>query len=215
VNSTRGYAVGTAGTILFYNISSIKTTGTLTTFNTVQGTPSAYQTFTVSGINLTANLDINAPADFEVSLSAGSGYGSSVSIPPNNTVVTSTTIYVRYNPAVAGTHSGNVSCTSTGATTQNVAVDGVSTFAGINETGNEFTFNMFPNPASDYVQIQATGISMIQQLQLCDLSGKVVMLQKDLGVSQLILSLISIPKGVYMLTLNTGNEVHTKKLIIR
>lgn len=215
VNANRGYAVGTAGTILFYNVPIITATGTLTTFNTIQGTPSGFQTFTVSGINLTANLDINAPADFEVSLSSGSGYGSSVSIPPNNTIVTSTTVYVRYNPAVAGTHSGNISCTTTGGSTQYLPVDGVSTFAGINENGNELMFNMFPNPATDYVQIQSNNNSIIDQLQLCDLSGKVILLQKDLGVSKLIISLISIPKGIYLLTVNTNTGIHTKKLIVK
>jgi Bacterial Ig domain len=55
--------------------SSIMGAATATAFNTIYGTPSAAQSFTVSGANLTADLIATAPAGFEVS-SDGSSFGA-------------------------------------------------------------------------------------------------------------------------------------------
>ncbi|MBI5858457.1 MAG: M36 family metallopeptidase, partial [Sphingobacteriales bacterium] len=106
---------------------TITTTGTLSPFTSCSGTASAEQTFTVSGADLTANLVVTAPADFEVSTTSGSGFGSSVTLIPSSGTVPTTTIYVRMAATAVGSPSGNIACTSTGATTQNVAVSGVAT----------------------------------------------------------------------------------------
>ena len=51
----------------------------LSGFTYVQGSgPSATQTFTVSGANLTANISLAAPTNYEISLSSGSGYTTSL-----------------------------------------------------------------------------------------------------------------------------------------
>lgn len=97
----------------------------LSGFTTSQGTASASQSFTVDGSNLTANVIVTAPADYEVSLTSGSGYGTSVTITQSGGTIPTTTVYVRIRAsALAGSPSGNVTVTSAGATTQNVAVSG-------------------------------------------------------------------------------------------
>jgi len=102
----------------------ITVNGTLTPFTTCAGTPSAEQTFTVSGTNLSANLVITAPAGFEVSITSGSGFSGSISLIPVGGNVSATTIYVRLSASASGTPSGNITCSSTGAITQNVPVSG-------------------------------------------------------------------------------------------
>jgi hypothetical protein len=102
----------------------ITVNGTLTGFTTCAGTASAEQTFTVSGTNLSANLVITAPTGFEVSISSGSGYSGSISLTPAGGNLSTTTIYVRLSAGASGNPSGNITCASTGATTQNVAVSG-------------------------------------------------------------------------------------------
>ncbi len=92
------------------------------------------QQFTVSGINLTGNITATAPAggQFEVSLAAGSGYGSTVLLMPSAGVVTSTAVYVRSSSSAApGNISGNIALSSPGATSQNVAVAGIVTASTI------------------------------------------------------------------------------------
>ena len=103
---------------------SVNVTGSdFTAFSTTAGTPSAAQTVSVSGSNLTGNLTVTAPAGFEVS-SDGVSFSSSVSLTPVSGSVAATTISVRLSGAAAGSFSGNVDFASTGATTQQRAVSG-------------------------------------------------------------------------------------------
>ena len=101
----------------------ITVSGTLTAFTTCSGTPSAEQTYTVSGSNLVDNLVITAPTGFEVSITSGSGFSGTISLTPVGGNVSTTTIYVRLSASASGTPSGNITNASTG-TTQNVPVSG-------------------------------------------------------------------------------------------
>jgi hypothetical protein len=102
-------------------------TGTpLSNFGAQPGTPSAEQSYTVSGAGLTNNIQITAPTDFQISTTSGSGFGSSLTLTQTGGSVLATPIYVRFNRASAGTSSGNITHTSTGATEQDVAVSGTA-----------------------------------------------------------------------------------------
>ncbi len=131
--ATVEYVQTSGGTIAHsYTIESeagptITVTGTpLGAFTSTPGTPSTEQSYTVSGINLTDDVMINAPDDFEISLTSGTGFGSSLTLPQSEGSVASTTIYVRFNRATEGTSSGDITHASSGATTQNVAVSGTA-----------------------------------------------------------------------------------------
>ena len=99
--------------------------GTLSAVNTIVGTASPTPTsFTVSGSNLTGapgNLTVTPPSGFEVSLSSGSGYSTSLSVPYSSSALASTTVYVRLAATTAvGTYSGNITVAGGGATSQNI-----------------------------------------------------------------------------------------------
>ena len=100
---------------------------TLPAFTTVVGTPSTSQSFAITGVVLTADATITAPAGYEVSLTAAGPYTASVTVPQASGAIASTTIYVRLTGAAIGTPAGNVTVASTGATTVNVAVTGTVT----------------------------------------------------------------------------------------
>lgn len=87
---------------------------------------SAEMSYTVSGSNLTAGITVTAPStDFRVSLTSGSGFTNTVTIPQTGGTVSPTTVYVIFKPAgTEGIKAGNITNTSTGATAQNVAVSG-------------------------------------------------------------------------------------------
>ena len=102
---------------------TINLTGTLTAFSKCVGSPSAAQTFTVSGSNLTANLVVAAYTNLEYSLN-GTTYSASLSLTPTSGSVAATIIYVRMTTASASLTSGNISLSSTNATTRIVAVSG-------------------------------------------------------------------------------------------
>jgi len=92
------------------------------------GSPSAspnIQQFTVSGSSLTGNITATAPAGFEISLNATSGYAKTVTI-TQSAGSANKIVYVRSAAAdPAGNISGNVTLSSPGAAGQNVAVSGV------------------------------------------------------------------------------------------
>ncbi|WP_338815560.1 lamin tail domain-containing protein (plasmid) [Bernardetia sp. Wsw4-3y2] len=104
----------------------INITGTpLTAFTTTAlNIPSAEQSYQVSGTALTTDITITAPANFQVSLTTGAGFGNSVTVAFADANAGNTTIFVRYLPTAGTSHSGDVANASTGATTQNVAVIG-------------------------------------------------------------------------------------------
>ncbi len=100
------------------------TVGTVTAFgNQTVNTASSPKSYSVSGSDLTANITVSAPTGFEVSLSSGSGYGSSVTVTQSGGSANDT-VYVRFKPTAITSYSGNISHTSTDATTKNVAVSG-------------------------------------------------------------------------------------------
>lgn len=132
------------------------TTSSLSGFSTSTGVASTPQSFSVTGSNLTANEVITAPGSYEVSLSSGSGYGSSVSITPSSGVVTATTVYVRITAAASvGSPSGNVVISSTGATPQNITVTGTVTTNTAVDTvvAQVFVAASTPTPISQWTAI--------------------------------------------------------------
>jgi hypothetical protein len=97
-------------------------TNSLNPISTITGTASASQTYTVSGSNLTANIDITPPANFEVSTN-GTTYFNSVSLTQVSGTVNSTTIHIRVKASASpGIYSGSIDHSTTGVATKTVAV---------------------------------------------------------------------------------------------
>ena len=126
---------GCPGTPVTYTITVLPSALTQIVAGTVggyitscQGTASAdpdIEQFTVSGSNLTANVTATAPANFELSLSSGAGYASSISIPITGSSLGSTTLYVRSAAnAPSGNIYGNIALSSASSPITNVAVTG-------------------------------------------------------------------------------------------
>lgn len=102
----------------------------LTGFSTPEGTPSAAQTFTVSGDNLSGDLSIAAVTGYEYSLD-NSSFSATLTVPVSGGNVTGEprTVYVRLTGASVGSPAGNAVVSGGGATDQSVALSGtVSTF---------------------------------------------------------------------------------------
>lgn len=87
--------------------------------------PSAEGSFTVQGSNLTNDITVTAPTDFEISETSGGTFGASVTLTQSGGSVSSTTIYARLKSSLPiNTYSGDVTVSSTGATSQTVALSG-------------------------------------------------------------------------------------------
>jgi predicted extracellular nuclease len=94
---------------------------TLTGFSTTQGIPSASQMYTVTASNLVAPVTVTAPAGVDISLTAGTGYANSLSLPATTT---STVVYTRLTGAIVGLVSGNITHTSNTTLTASVSISG-------------------------------------------------------------------------------------------
>ena len=111
---------------------TITITGTpLAAFSSEPGTVSTEQSYAVSGSNLGGDITINAPADFQVSTTSGSGLTSSLTLTQSGGSVSSTTIYVRFNRGHARHIQRGYHACQRGATTQNVTVNGTASAPGI------------------------------------------------------------------------------------
>lgn len=123
-NGTTNTSDGTFTTTTSPQPSLTNSVASLSALSTCQAIASADRTFTVSGTILTSNVTVTAPTGYEVSLTSGTGFGSSVSITASGTLA-ATTVYVRLAASqTTGAKNGNITVASTGATTQNVAVTG-------------------------------------------------------------------------------------------
>ncbi|HXU28418.1 MAG TPA: T9SS type A sorting domain-containing protein, partial [Bacteroidia bacterium] len=190
--------------------------GSLTAYTTIAGTPSANQTFTVSGANLTANLILNAPTDFEISLSSSIGFGSVLNLTPTSGSVAATVIYARYNPAIAGTSSGNITIASTSAVTQTVAVTGSSTTTGISNLAKNENISIYPNPSNGLVFVKTTAKFQDMFVNVTDINGRVLFFEK-LNSNNEQIDLTNNAIGIYFINVVDANKnvISKQKVILR
>ena len=98
-------------------------TGALTTLASIEGSAGTSQSYTVNGSNLSGNITVTAPTNFELSLN-NSSFADTLTITPSSGNV-GQTVYVRIkSTASLGSVSGTVTHSGGGATTQSLAVSG-------------------------------------------------------------------------------------------
>ena len=78
------------------------TTNGINGFIQYVGAPSPEQFFGVEGINLVGDILATVSGDFEISLTSGSGFSNSLTLPQNAGEVALTQVFVRLNGSVAG-----------------------------------------------------------------------------------------------------------------
>ncbi len=114
-----------AGAIANTNPTVSVSATALSGFSTTEGSASSTKTYTVSGVNLKADIVATAPNGFEISTSATTGFASTLNFTPASGAVASTTVYVRLKGTTQGNFTGNITHTSTDAASQNITVSGL------------------------------------------------------------------------------------------
>ena len=109
---------------------TINATSSMAAFSSLINVASTEQTYTVAGAYLSGDITVTAPTGYQVSITSGSGFASSLVLPQVGGSVATATIYVHMLSAVSGTIAGNITHTSSGATTVNVAVTGTASLCG-------------------------------------------------------------------------------------
>lgn len=99
----------------------------LSGFTYVQGSgPSSEQTFKLSGSNLTNDISVSAPTNYEISKTSGSGWASSLTFTQSGGNVTEQTVYVRLKAGLSeGSYNNEtINISSTDATSKTVTLNG-------------------------------------------------------------------------------------------
>ncbi len=73
-------------------------------------------------------------------------------------------------------------------------------------------FNLYPNPASDYINISLTGASSEVTVRIFDVRGSMVKSQV-LNASENRIDVSTLAKGIYMVSVGEGKEISTKRFI--
>ena len=123
-------------------------TGTLSPLTTVYGTPSASESFSISGAYLTSGLLVTPPAGFELSAN-GSTFSNTATIANTGTAL-SAPVFIRLAAATpVGVYSGNITLSSTNAVDVSLLMpNSTVTPAALTVTANSLTRTLgMPNPA--------------------------------------------------------------------
>ena len=105
------------------NTPTLTVTPSTLSFSTTAG-QSVSKTFTVKGTNLTGNVTLTKT-------DANSAYTISPTTISASSANSGATVTVTYNPSAAGTHSGTIKVSSSGATDVNVSMSGTATAAAL------------------------------------------------------------------------------------
>ncbi len=132
--------------------------------------PSAEQSFTVTGINVTDNISITPPAGYEISTTTGSGYTtSSLTLTNSEGAVPATTVYVRLQSGLGtGEKTGSIAITSDGASSKTVALTGAVTGAVItvsNATLSGFSYCDGHGP-SNWQSYTVSGVCLSENITI-------------------------------------------------
>lgn len=160
----------------------------LSDFSYVEGSgPSAEQSYTVSGSDLTADITVTPPTNYEISTGTGGSFvaTSPITLTQAGGSVAETTIYVRLKSGLADANynSETIVASSTGATSQNVTCSGtvwevepathVTDFAEDTKTASTVTLTWTTNGSDGYV-VTANGNTPVDGTELSDIDGQEV-----------------------------------------
>jgi hypothetical protein len=94
-------------------------------FSTTTNKPSIFQTYTVAGSGLTGDLNIQAPAGFELRAEGAGNFTNSLLIAPTNGAIPQTSVEVRLaSRSTGGTFTGSITHSAGGVGVKTISVNG-------------------------------------------------------------------------------------------
>jgi hypothetical protein len=76
-------------------------------------------------------------------------------------------------------------------------------------------WNVFPNPANDKITISLSSDEKLEEIQIIDITGRVVKQWYWENGSQMTLDIEDVPNGYFILKLVDENRYWTKKLVVQ
>jgi len=115
---------GNSNYTLITYLPTLSVTGSLNLFTACNGTVSTSQSISIQGDHLSDKIIVKAPADFELSRSAGGSYADTLHFAVAGDL-TAATVHLRLKSTASGFPSGNVSIESINANTKTKSVSGL------------------------------------------------------------------------------------------
>lgn len=177
--------------------------------------------FTISGGGTLTVFLTTLPANYELAVlnSSGGQIGISQNSGSKSESVTLSVAAGVYYAKVfpKGTANNIRSCytlkvqTATATRIIPTITGGTSTATKENSNQN-FTINLFPNPAGDQLNVWVEGVDKRPVIKVYNLMGKLVMQQ---GTSNMLtqLNISKLPAGFYMVHVNDGNETRSARFV--
>lgn len=93
----------------------------------------------------------------------------------------------------------------------------VQTTVGIDETTNEKSLLVYPNPSNGLFELNISNMEEQSKLEISvyDISGAEIFHSELLNDGKNAINLLGYTKGIYLLKVNNGNEIYTQRLILR
>jgi len=80
---------------------------------------------------------------------------------------------------------------------------------------NDLSISVFPNPASNKIQLLFPTDINIENYSISDMIGKTWIYEKAPDINPLVIDVSMLPPGTYLLTFSTENKIISRKLIIQ
>lgn len=124
-DATWYYTTSTPVVRMNFSPATLASETAMTGFNQLLGAPSPADSFNVEGHNLTGDITVTAPTNFEVATNLGGPYSSTLTITNTTGTIAPYEIYVRLNgPIINLAQSGNIVISSNGATDRLISLQG-------------------------------------------------------------------------------------------
>ncbi len=184
----------------------IEPISTLSTFAYEVGDgPSLEQIITVSGDYFSNNVVITAPTNYEVSLSSGIGFGTSVTLPHNYGELSNTVVYIRLKSGLAvGNYNENLTLSSTDAIPVDLPLVGVVNTAT----------NVFDKLLNNKIKLQKNIIEIVEfegNVHIYNSKGQLILFENEITSNTKFT--INTP-GVYIIRLTNVESNYAHKILI-
>lgn len=203
------YDVSTNGTIS--GAATIPFNTNITGLISPSGDNDYYKFVITTGGTATVTLT-TLPGDYDLTVVNSAGTQLAISQKGGTTSETITRTYTAgtYYARVYGYNGAN---SATSCYTLKVQLGTASVFGDGNEITSNTLLKVYPNPASDVLNISVPGLTTNQAtVRVVDMKGTVMMEERiTRNLQQLNIS--KLPKGVYMLKLNNGENTTASKFI--
>jgi hypothetical protein len=158
------YTTGFGGFLIEAPMPSTQTTGVLSSFTSCANAPSINQSINLLATYLVGNVTVSAPANYQVSTNALSGFAQTINITPASNGVINTLIYVRQLSSTVGNYSGNIQITTTNGAPITIPVSGIVN-PSVNITLEPISATICIGQSTQFVT-SATGVNVTYQWQI-------------------------------------------------